>query len=344
MKGCWDNGTLYFVASYVEQLVIKASFLFSCNTPILHHSRIRIEMSVAPETIAVGIAGWSYPDWTDYVYDRTVKDPLHFLAGYVDMIEINNTFYRPPIARNAASWVRRTAEHPDFFFSAKLNQEVTHDGVLTPAMAQAFHEGLKPMVEQGKLRYLLAQFRYDFADTPERRDLLRNIRGQCDGLGQIVFELRHRSWQESAALDFLKGLGVSVAHLDYPTGRDSFDLDVCPFGEHGYFRLHGRNAKAWFDKQAGRDETYNYQYSEKERDELVARAIRIARACRSLSVVANNHYRGKEVVNALQLKARLSGGKVRVPPQLLRRYDELKAVADEESLQRARPDEDRMLF
>ncbi|OQA29704.1 MAG: hypothetical protein BWY59_00131 [Verrucomicrobia bacterium ADurb.Bin345] len=301
-------------------------------------------MSDPTPSISVGVAGWSYPDWMGFVYDKTVRDPLQFLAGYVDMIEINSTFYRPPDARNVASWVKRTAMHPGFFFSAKLHQEITHEHVLSEEMVRAFREGFAPMVERGGLRHLLAQFRYDFRDAQESRDLLLNIRERFAGLGNMVLELRHRSWQEPAALDFLTGLGVSVAHLDYPTAADSFDMDVCRMGEHGYFRLHGRNAAAWFDRKAGRDETYNYQYSAGEREQLADRALRISRCFRSLTVVANNHYEGKEVVNALQLKARLSGGKVPVPPQLLRRYDELKGVADEASLAACRTNETPPLF
>lgn len=301
-------------------------------------------MSDPTPTISVCVAGWSYPDWTGFVYDRSVRDPLQFLAGYVDMIEINNTFYRPPVARNAESWVKRTAMYPEFFFSAKLHQEVTHEGVLSPGMARMFKEGLAPMTERGTLRHLLAQFRYDFADGPEHRALLRGVREQYDGLGRTVFELRHKSWEAPEALAFLEGLDVAVANLDYPVGNDSFALEECRVGRDGYLRLHGRNAAAWFSREAGRDQTYNYYYTKKEREHLAARAISLARTFRSLTIVANNHYEGKEVANALQLKAAIAGRKVAVPPTLLGRYAELKDVADEKSLEASRASETPTLF
>jgi len=127
---------------------------------------------------------------------------------------------------------------------------------------------------------------------------------------------------------FLGGLGVTVCNLDYPLGPNSFRLPVCAVGEHAYFRLHGRNAKAWFSR-AGREETYNYLYSEKEIGEIVDRATRIASMSKSLTLVANNHYQGKEAVNILQIKARLSGRKVPVPPQLRERYPALRAIASD---------------
>jgi uncharacterized protein YecE (DUF72 family) len=293
-----------------------------------------------PETkIAVGVAGWSYPDWVGFVYDRSVRDGLAFLADYVDMVEVNSTFYRLPDARQTAAWLRRTQAHPEFFFTAKLSREITHEGSRDVKMIRSFLDGMRPLMEAQQLRAVLAQFRYDFTDGESSREHLRWVAGQVGAEIPVVLELRHRSWQQNEALDFLRGLGVSVAHLDYPIGRESFDVDVCPGGQIGYFRLHGRNAEAWFDAAAGRDETYNYYYSRPERDRLVARAQRISKQFRSLTVVANNHYQGKEVANALQIKAALANAPVAVPPRLLDRYAELRVIADEESMARWRAEQ-----
>ncbi len=284
-------------------------------------------MSASKGQIHVGVAGWSYPDWEGFVYPRRLKDPLSYLAPYLDMIEINSTFYRPPSARHAESWAAKTAALPDFFFSAKLHRDVTHEHVIVDEMVRAFRDGLQPLVDADKLRHLLAQFRYDFADAPPNRDHLSRIRERFGGIAPVVLELRHKSWQSPEGVGFLRSLGVTVANLDYPLGRDSFGPEDCVVGETGYFRLHGRNAAAWFDQKAGRDQTYNYYYGSGERKELVDRALRLAVAYRALTIVANNHYEGKEVANALQIKAAVQGTKVRVPPDLLRRYSELKAIA-----------------
>ncbi|MFC1451876.1 DUF72 domain-containing protein [Verrucomicrobiota bacterium] len=284
-------------------------------------------MQPLADNIACGIAGWSYPDWDGYVYTPDIKDKLRFMAGYVDAIEINSTFYRPPSPRTAESWVRRTGELPDFFFAAKLSQEVTHGGRIDPGPAQDFCVGLKPLVEAGRLRHLLAQFRYDYADRPDSRDHLRRIRDRFGDLANLTLELRHNSWQSPGALEFLGSLGVSVANLDYPLAGNSFNMEVSGVGDHAYFRLHGRNAKAWFDRRSGRDETYNYRYSEKEVEDIVRRAVRIAKMSKTLTLVANNHYQGKEAVNAIQIKARISGRKVPVPPKLLERYPELVKIS-----------------
>ena len=278
------------------------------------------------EPIRVGIAGWSYPDWNGSVYRGRIKDKLAFMAGFVDMIEINSTFYRPPDSKTAGAWAERVAGYPDFFFSAKLHQEITHEGRLGVDMVRSFREGLAPLVDAGRLRHLLAQFKYDFNDTPGHRNHLQKIKESLDGLGEMVFELRHNSWQSPESLSFLTGLGVTVANIDYPLGRNSFNLDQCLVGREGYLRLHGRNAEAWFDKQAGRDETYDYLYSNGELKVICERAVKLAKSFKSLTIVANNHYGGKEVVNALQIKHRLTGKKMKAPPALVEKYPDLAEI------------------
>jgi uncharacterized protein YecE (DUF72 family) len=278
------------------------------------------------ENVRFGIAGWSYPDWEGYVYPPGTRDTLAFIARYVDMIEVNSTFYRPPDRKTVESWLRRTSGRPDFFFTAKLHQNITHGGRLEAATVDAFHAGLAPMVEAGKLRHLLAQFKWDFADDGATRSHLRSIRNAFGGLSNLTLELRHHSWQVPGALEFLGGLGVTVAHLDYPTARNSFNLRLCPVGQHAYFRLHGRNREAWFDRTAGRDQTYNYCYPAGELREITERAIEIARMSRSLTLVANNHYQGKEAVNILQIKSMMTGRPVDAPALLAHRYPQLASV------------------
>lgn len=281
----------------------------------------------ADSPIYFGIAGWSYPDWNGILYPPGLREHLPFIARYVDLMEINSTFYRPPQARNTEAWLKQTAFKPEFSFTAKLHQDITHGGKLEPEMARAFQDGFRPMTEAGKLTHLLAQFKYDFNDIPEHRAHLGRIREAFGNMTNLALELRHNSWQAPEALAFLDSLQVTVANLDYPTARKSFNLAECRVGTQRYLRLHGRNAVAWFDKKAGRDETYNYYYNKAELDGIRQRAESLRRGSRSLTVVANNHFQAKEVTNILQLKAMMTSQKVPVPPGLLARYPELKDIA-----------------
>lgn len=276
--------------------------------------------------IHIGIAGWSYADWEGIVYADSVKDKLEYVSGFVDVIEINNTFYRPPTEKYSASWLQRTLAKPSFFFTAKLHRDFTHEGKIDPATVRQFHAGFKPLLDEGKLKQLLAQFRFDFEDTVPNREHLAEIVKNFSDSFDLVVEVRHKSWQSPKALGFLQELGVSVCNLDYPTGKNSFDMKLCTVGKNGYFRMHGRNAEKWFSK-AGRDETYNYYYDDNELKEIRERLDKLAAAFESLTVIANNHYKGAELANALELKALITGKKQLVPEGLLRSYPDLARVA-----------------
>lgn len=304
-----------------------------------------------PVPVACGVAGWSYEDWRDTVYrlppeparqpllfadaaptrepapERYAADPLTFLAGYVDMVEVNSSFYRIPTPAAVASWARKVEPFPAFFFTAKLNQEFTHAGRRDPALATQFREALRPLCQAGRLRALLAQFRYDAADSAAMRDLLQWLRDEFEPLAHLVVEVRHASWQAEAGIEFLRRLGVSVAVLDYPVGRDAFTARNNLGAPDGYFRLHGRNYAGWFARQKEPHEPYNYDYSETEIHDLATTAEQILPQVRSLTIVANNHYRGKGVSAALRIKSELTRQKVPVPPALLETYPALKRIA-----------------
>src|SRR6266511_3629025 len=76
----------------------------------------------------------------------------------------------------------------------------------------------------------------------------------------------------------------------------------------GYMRLHGRNTAAWFQEDVGRDARdarYDYLYAEHELGEIAATVKSIAAQARETYLIANNHFRGQAVVNALQLRYQL---------------------------------------
>lgn len=73
-----------------------------------------------PAIVRVGVAGWDYRDWWGVVYPLPRPrgfDPLAYLAQYFDTIEINSTFYRPPVPKAAAGWARRVTHNARFKFT-----------------------------------------------------------------------------------------------------------------------------------------------------------------------------------------------------------------------------------
>lgn len=282
-------------------------------------------------TTHVGTAGWSYPDWKGVVYPERRPRGFHkldFLARCIDCVEINSSFYRPPERRYAERWAEIAGDHPGLIFTAKVWQGFTHEDPQTwgETEVRTFQGGIAPLAEAGRLGALLLQFPWFFEDSPESRERIRRI-AEAFGDHPLVLEVRHRSWIGEEALDFVRGERLSFCNIDQPFTRRTIPPTSIATGPIGYVRLHGRNAKAWFDKKADRDEKYNYLYSEREIGEWIERIEGLRGEVERLFVIANNHFGGKALANALEIRSRLTGRPVEVPPTLLRSFPRLAKVA-----------------
>jgi uncharacterized protein YecE (DUF72 family) len=142
-----------------------------------------------------------------------------------------------------------------------------------------------------------------------------------------VVEVRHASWDSQESREFLRRTGLNFCNIDQPHSRNSIGPTSVATGPIAYYRFHGRNAQAWFARDAGRDERYNYLYTGDELAPWAGNIAAMALEVQKLFVMNNNHYRGQAVVNALQLKAAISGRRVRVPEPLAEQYPALKDIA-----------------
>ena len=284
------------------------------------------------EKIFVGLAGWSYPDWYGVVYPAHHArdfDPAAYLANYFDVIEINTSFYQPLRPSVAARWVERLAANSRFQFTAKLWRKFTHETGATAADEQAVREGFAPLVAAGKLAAVLLQFPFSFHRTPENVKVLESLLDRFEDYRRIV-EIRHGSWNEPEFYDLLHRHHTGFCNIDQPIIGRSMKPSEHATAPIGYIRLHGRRYDTWFsdDPMSPPEERYNYLYSQAELAPWADRIRKLARHTRTTFVIANNHFEGKAVVNALELLSLLSGAKVSVPEPLRHRYPELEAIAD----------------
>lgn len=275
-----------------------------------------------------GIAGFSYADWKGKVYPSGCADPLAFCARYLELVEINSTFYRTPTPDTTAAWAERTRRRATLFV-AKLGRTFTHEQRAERTEVAAFRAAMQPLGATQRLRALLAQFPFTFVDTAAHRVHLARLVELFAADAPMAVEVRHVSWQAAPALAFLRRLGVAIVHLDHPARAESFapPLEDALGHDLAYFRLHGRNDAAWWRQGAGRDEVYDWTYSASEVDEVAGRLRAIAAEASSTFVVANNHFEGKAMKLALELMARHEGRPVDVPELLLATYPELRAIA-----------------
>lgn len=289
--------------------------------------------------IRIGPAGWSYADWEGRAWPRTKPrgfHPLRFLARFVDCVELNTSFYALPDPAHAARWVELVADRPDFRFTAKLHRDLTHGALVADLdrLVREYRCSLDPLFQSGRLAALLAQFPQGFRHGGAELDRLARLAALLAPT-PLALELRHGSWFGDEALAEIESQGWSLAALDLPpvppdnrTWQAPCDAPL--IGPLGYLRLHGRNSAAWFDPRSERDDKYDYLYGEQEIEELAQRARRVATGRDETYVVTNNHFGGKALANALELRAALTGERVRAPAELAAAFPRLRDVAEVE--------------
>lgn len=278
--------------------------------------------------IRCGPAGWSYKDWAGAVYPEPAPagfDPLEYIAGFFDVVEINSTFYGPQPAKVAARWAERVEKNRDFRFTTKLWQRFTHERASAWSAEEVADARAAPdeLREKGVLGALLVQFPWSFRRTDENREWLDDIVGTFGDL-PLALEVRHESWNEPEFFGELAARGVGFVNIDQPQYRDSIAPTAHATSPVGYVRVHGRNYRDWWRHEKPH-ERYDYLYSAAELEPWAdrARQIESEQDTEETYVITNNHYRGKAVANALMLRSMIEERTVRAPASTLEEYGEV---------------------
>ena len=307
-------------------------------------------------TLRIGTSGWNYPtgkgSWNGIFYplpeDRERGfDELRFYAERFNAVEVNSTFYGQPRAHAALGWAKRTPR--DFEFAVKMYQKFTHPamavrqaqghrersrgaaidaGPVTQADVDAFKGGIDPLAAAGKLGPLLVQFPFSFQFNDEAIDYLRWLLTAFSEY-QMAIELRHRSWSDQAAETraLLNEHRASWVQIDEPKFESSIRQDLSA-GESAvyYLRLHGRNAKEWWD-HAESEDRYNYFYSEDELAPIADKARRARQLKKKIYLFMNNHFSAQSIANATTLKKMLGEPiTAKMPAELVERFPDLAGI------------------
>jgi uncharacterized protein YecE (DUF72 family) len=277
----------------------------------------------------VGPAGWHYDDWDGVVYPLPRPrgfDPLAYLASYFNLIEINSTFYHTPAAHVCRRWLERVRARPDFQFTVKAHQALTHRrGPEASAELPAVLRAVEPFADAGRLGAVLLQFPWSFRFDADARAHVDALLDAFAGT-PVAVEVRHGSWESPAAAEYFAGRSVTVCGIDQPVIGDSLHPYHFQAGRAGaYFRLHGRNYREWFAADAGRDARYDYLYTEGELIPWVDVVRGAAQGGTPAFVVLNNHFRGKAPANAFAMAAMLLGRPLPAPTHLRKEYPQIEA-------------------
>jgi uncharacterized protein YecE (DUF72 family) len=298
--------------------------------------------------LRVGTSGWNYPTgkgtWNGIFYplpeDRQRGfDELRFYSERFNTVEVNSTFYGQPRANATLAWAKRTPK--DFDFAIKLFQKFTHPnmsidpGPVTQDDVDAFRGGIDPLAAAGKLGPLLAQFPSSFQRTQEAIDYLAWLMKAFSDY-EIAIELRHRTWSDSPETgQLLNDHRAAWVQIDEPKFPSSIRQDLKGQGSDLYYlRLHGRNAKEWWD-HAESEDRYNYFYTEEQLEPIAEKVRDIRAMVKKAYLFLNNHFSAQSIANATTLKSMLDIPVTsRMPPELVERFPDLAKIVS--TLPRAR--------
>ncbi|MFX0013779.1 MAG: DUF72 domain-containing protein [Promethearchaeota archaeon] len=243
--------------------------------------------------IYIGTAGWSYTHWRGTFYPRSVKNELEFYSHYSLLNEINTTFYRIPSASMIERWYRSTPD--EFIFSAKLIREITHDLnlKLNSEIITKFFSRMEDL--RDKLKVILIQFPPRFRKTSETLSFLIQLLKKCSILfsGQLVLEIRDKSWFTEDVKDLLTDWAVTLAEttiLEIPVEYQNKDVPL------HYIRLLG-------DRLVIPDEQLGKFFLDKknERIEWTRRLVELNKMYDTIFVLINNRFSGYAINDAIAL-------------------------------------------
>jgi uncharacterized protein YecE (DUF72 family) len=241
----------------------------------------------ALKPVHVGCSGWNYNDWRGQLYPvgLPARRWLERYAAVFATVEVNASFYRLVRRETSLRWVSQTPEH--FIFAVKASRYLTHVRRLSDVSAGVarFYEGIRPLLEAGRLGPILWQLPGNFARDDERLALLL---AELPA-GRHAFEFRHRSWFDSEVRSLLREHHAALVLGDHPERRFQ---DCQATTDWRYVRFHYG------------DRGRRGNYSERELDGWAQR-LHAWRAKEEVFAYFNNDWEGFAPRNAAGLRARL---------------------------------------
>ncbi|MFW6061486.1 MAG: DUF72 domain-containing protein [Planctomycetota bacterium] len=240
----------------------------------------------------VGTSGYSFADWvgTFYPPGTSKREMFEQYVRHFPTTELNFTYYRMPTTRTMESMVRRSPEGFDFW--VKANQRTTHEG--DRSAAPEFIDQLAPLREAGKLAGVLLQFPQSFHRSVASRKYLAAC---CEDFAELplAVEFRHRSWDHPSTNKGLRARQIALVIPDVPPIPNLYRPAPTITAPIGYLRLHSRNGDLWY---AGAAQRYDYDYSQREMQDLLTEWRQLAAQADRVYAFFNNCHRGQAAQNA----------------------------------------------
>jgi uncharacterized protein YecE (DUF72 family) len=280
--------------------------------------------------VFIGTSGYSFADWVGPFYPMGTRsaDFLAYYATQFRCVEVNSTYYGIPEPRVLANMEKKTPA--GFRFIVKLNQAMTHEYSTEPALYSKFLDVLQPLKAAGKYHGLLAQFPWAFRRDDRSKAHLERLRALLPD-EPLWVEFRHDSWMHPKLAAWLAERSLGYCAVDEPALPGLVPPVTHVTNAVGYVRFHGRNAKHWWGSGraaeipsraavapplvrerppreapgpaggrpgSGGQLRYDYNYSERELAEWVARINELAKQAKQTYLFFNNCHAGQAARNA----------------------------------------------
>jgi len=240
----------------------------------------------------VGTSGYSFKDWVGAWYPEGTasSDMLAYYADRFDIVELNFTYYRMPVARTLDAMIRKVPPH--FRFWIKANSKTTHEQ--DRSIVREYLDNISPLVTNDRLAGVLMQFPQSFHRTVDSRKYLAAALEDFASV-PVAVEFRHRSWENPATCEGLRDRQATLVIPDVPDLPGLFHAPVMATSPTGYLRLHSRDAEKWY---AGGAERYDYNYSREDMAAFIKAWEELAEPLEGVYVFFNNCHRGQAARNA----------------------------------------------
>jgi len=134
--------------------------------------------------IRVGCCGWSAlrpKDFGEEDWQNRYKHRLQLYAAHFPLVEVNSTFYKLPRPGTAAQWRELADEiNPDFEFTVKVHQDVTHTDRFRGELARKSFAQTAEIARILRAKILLLQCPASFGPTEENEKAFRRFLSEVE--------------------------------------------------------------------------------------------------------------------------------------------------------------------
>jgi uncharacterized protein YecE (DUF72 family) len=257
--------------------------------------------------IRIGTSGFSFLDWKGVIYPAGIKE-REMLSFYekelgFNALEVNFTYYTLPSQKSFMAMSQKTSQQFEFVVKSfkgmthEIRDKETGSMVNNQEIFKKFKYSLTPLIAEGKLSCVLAQFPYGFFPNRENVAYLERFKNEMTDI-PLVFEFRNQMWLKEQTFQFLEKNQIGFCIVDEPKLPKLMSYLARTTSEIGYFRFHGRNSN-WFNVPTS--VRYDYLYSEAELKEFIPDIQDISQKTAKTLIFFNNCHAGSAAKNAAQM-------------------------------------------